>query len=343
MSNYKKLIFFIGKYDGPRNIMGEGTGEGHLVVYASLRGVLLNLVTAFRRRYKNHHIHVHFLSSHPLPIYQRIKAEIHAGLPTADVVILPHYAVLQLVNDGLTRPYESDEFRYYPRNFYSVDGGWAAIAVEPIGMIYNSNQLKTDEAPITSKELVDERWRGKVAMQYVTSFSEGMMGAYYLVALRRRMKERSWQDFLKGLAEKAEPVYYECLLHMSHAIARGEQSLGFPATLRKASMADAAEGGPVDTLTLLDLPDTACMRTMALLKHGRHPKTAELFFDFALSKEWQDEMGEKLDGMVPSRPGTITKYWVTRPLDAGIEYFPNEEEVSRLGEYVSVFRELGLK
>lgn len=321
----------------------EAEREGHLVIYASLRGVLLNLVTAFRRRYRDLHIHVHFLSSHPIPILQRVRAEVNAGLPTADVVIVPHYAVLQLVREELTRPYESDQFRYYPRTFYNVDGGWAALAIEPIGMIYNSGKLSATDLPVTSDELLDGPWRGKVATQYVTTFSEGMMGAFYLVALRRRMKESKWRDFLHGIAARLDPVYYECLLHMSHSIARGEQLIGFPATLRKASMADAAEGGPVDSLHLMDLPDLACMRTMCLIRGGKHPNAAELFFDFALSKEWQDEMGERLEGMVPSRPGTVTKYWVTKPLEQGLEYFPTAEEVERLEEYVSVFRELGLK
>jgi hypothetical protein len=54
-------------------------------------------------------------------------------------------------------------------------------------------------------------------------------------------------------------------------------------------------------------------------------------------------MGEKLEGMVPSRPGTVTKYWVTKPLQHGLEYFPVHEEVERLEEYVSVFRDLGLR
>jgi iron(III) transport system substrate-binding protein len=321
----------------------EAEREGHLVIYASLRGVLLNLVTAFRRRYKDLHIHVHFLSSHPIPILQRIRAEVAVGLPTADIAIVPHYAVLQLVKEGLTRTYDSSQFSYYPSSFYNIEEGWAALAIEPIGMIYNSGLLSAQDLPTTSDELFNESWRGKVATQYVTTFSEGMMGAFYLIALKRRMKESKWYDFLHGIATKLDPFYYECLLHMSHSIARGEQLIGFPATLRKASMADAAEGGPVDTLHLMDLPDLACMRTMCLIKAGKHPNAAELFFDFALSKEWQDEMGEKLEGMIPSRPGTVTKYWVTKPLQHGLEYFPVHEEVERLEEYVSVFRDLGLK
>lgn len=317
--------------------------EGHLVVYASLRGVILSLVTAFRRHYKNLHLHVHFLSSHPIPIYEKVKSEVNAGLSTADVVILPHYMVLQMAAEGLTRPYKSVEFRAFPREFYSEDGGWAAMAVEPIGMIYNAQQLKNDEVPLTSEELLDEKWSGKVATQSVTSFSEGMMGAYYLIALKRGMGEKRWMKFLEGLGSKVSPVTYECLLHMSHAIARGEQKIGFPATLRKASLADAAEGGPVETLQLLDLPDTASLRTMAVLKYGKHQNVAELFFDFALSREWQNEMGEKLDGMVPARPGVETRYWVSKPLTAGLTYFPTVDEVNHINEYVKVFREMGLR
>ncbi len=313
--------------------------EKHLVIYASLRGVLLNLVTSFRRKYKELPIHVHFFSSHPIPIYERVKAEISARLPTADVVIVPQYMILQMEQEGLLRDYRSPEFSAFPQGFYS-GGGWAAMAVEPI-VVVHSTGLKSS-LPTNSDDFTDSRWRGRMATQTVTSFSEGMMGAYFLVTLRREMGPGKWDTFLQRLSN-LKPVAYECLLHMTHALARGEQDLGFPATLRKASLADAVEPGGLGQVYLSDFPEMASFRTVALVRKGLHPNVADLFFDFALSKEWQMEMGEKLDGMVPARPGIETNYWVSNPLFHGFTYFPSKEEINHFDDYVTAFREAGLK
>jgi len=318
----------------------EAAKEGNLVLYASLRGVLLNLVTSFRTRYKELLTHVHFLSSHPLPIYERIKSEIRAGLPTADVVIVPQYLIMQMAKEGLLRAYRSEEFKFYETGFYG-EAGWGAMAVEPITMVHNSSVVT--QLPTTSDELTEARWRGKVATQALTTFSEGMMGAYYLVSLKRSMGQKKWNSFIERMASNVKPVAYECLLHMTHAVARGEQQIGFPATLRKASLADAVEAGGLEQLYIRDLPLEASFRTVALVGKGAHPRTAELFFDFALSKAWQDEMGEKLDGMVPARPGTTTNYWVSNPLTKGIDFFPSDEDVRSFPHFVDRFRELGLK
>lgn len=318
----------------------EAAKEKHIVIYASLRGVLLNLVSSFRKRYRHLPIHVHYFSSHPLPIYERIRNEISAGLPTADVVIVPHYLVLKMANEGLLREHYSHEFSHFPAGFFSEQNGWAAMAIEPISFVCNHSIGSI--RPSTFDELTEMRWRGKVATQTVTEFSEGLMGAYYLIALKKIVGKSKWESFLSRLCN-IDPVYYECLLHMTHALARGEQLIGFPATLRKASLADAIEEGELEQLYIKDMPQLACFRTIALLNNAKHPNVADLFFDFSLSEEWQKEMGLKLDGMVPSRPGIRTSYWISNPLTGGMIYFPGIDDVLALEEHVKIFKEIGLK
>jgi ABC-type Fe3+ transport system substrate-binding protein len=318
--------------------------EGTLVVYASLRGVLQDAVKAFRNKYEDLNLHVSYFSSHPVPIYEKVKAEVKNGIPTADVVIMPQYMLMMMAREGLLKSYESPEIRVFPKHVYdSKNHMWAAMAVEPTSVVYNNTKIKQQELPTTLDGLTDGKWIGKTALQSVTSFPEGKMAFYYLVALKRHLGERKWETFLKDFL-KTKPVSYECLLYMTHMLGLGQHIFGFPATLRKQGMGDdfarLREGG-VQPVPLADVPPAAICRTAGIVKKGPHQGAAELFFDFIMSAQWQAEMGRNLDGMVPARPGIVATYWVSQPLANGWLHYPNTEEVDREEEYLQVFRNLG--
>lgn len=318
--------------------------EGTLVVYASLRGVLQDAVKAFRDKYEDLNLHVSYFSSHPVPIYEKVKAEVKAGIPTADVVIMPQYMLMMMAKEGLLKNYESPELRIFPRNLYDYkEHMWAAMAVEPTGVVYNNTKIKEEELPTSLGELSHSKWTGRTAMQSVTRFPEGKMAFYYLLALRRHLGERKWETFLKDFL-KTKPVSYECLLYMTHMLGIGQHVFGFPATLRKQGMGDdfarMREGG-VQPVPLIDVPPAAICRCAGIVKKAPHHAAAELFFDFIMSSKWQAEMGRNLDGMVPARPGIVATYWVSQPMADGFLHYPNQQEVDREKEYLKLFNDLG--
>ena len=319
--------------------------EGNLIVYASLRGVLQDAIKAFRRKYEDLNVHASYYSSHPVPIYEKMKAEVKAGLQTCDVCIMPQYMQMQLAKEDMLREYASPPLKFLPENLYDAKATWAAMAVEPTGMVYNPTKVKGEDLPTTLDEFTDPKWQGKTAIQSVVSFPEGKMGFYYLIALKRILGESRWTEFITNLAKNIKPYTYECLLYMTHNMGLGQHTFGFPATLRKQGMGDdyahMREGG-VKPLVLRDLPPAAIARCAGITKHGKNRSAGELFFDFILSPEWQEEMGRNLDGMVPARPGTVTEYWVSQPLDKGFLHYPTPAEHEQEKEYIDVFRSLGL-
>lgn len=319
--------------------------EGNLVVYASLRGVVQDAVKAFRRKYEDLNVHVSYLSSHPVPIYEKIKAEVNAGIPTCDVAIMPQYMLMLMAKEDLLRQYDSPELKVFPPHLYDANATWAAMAVEPTGIVYNPTKVKVEDLPTTIDEFTDAKWAGQTAIQSVISFPEGKMGFYYLIALKRVLGENRWTEVIQNLANNVKPYTYECLLYMTHNMGLGKHTFGLPATLRKQGMGDdyahMREGG-VKPLILKDIPPAAIARTAGTTKHGKNKAAGELFFDFIMSREWQEEMGKNLDGMVPARPGTVTEYWVSQPLDKGFIHYPNGGELEKEREYIETFRSLGL-
>jgi len=257
------------------------------------------------------------------------------------MVILPHYLVLQMQREGLLRPYASNQTKTYPNEFYSL-GGWAAVTVEPTGIVYNPNKVNPDDLPTTVEELTDPKWKGKVAMQSLTEYPEGMLGFYYVLALKPHLGEDRWRSFLSNLAKNVNPDVFDCLALISRSIVKGDNHFGIPLTLRRVSLVDAAEG-KVEFLPLDDLPYMTSFKTVGLMKNGSNPNTAELFFDFALSKDFQEYIGQKISGELPARPGVKTSFWVTTPNVNPTYYFPKMDDVVNFQSYISEIRHLGLK
>ena len=358
--------------------------DGKLIIYASLRGVLQNSVKAFRKKYEHLNLHVEYISSHPVPIERRIEreAELFKDLPsdgdnrhiepgTADVVMMPQFMLIQMTNKGMLRECNSyikkTHLKLWPDIIKNEKATWAAMAVEPTGVVYNDalfNKLYADKGgldylPTTFDEYVDPKWsevNGKVgiagqkiqtshAIQSLVRFPEGKMGFYYLISLKEHIGESKWTELMKSMAKNVAPATYECLLHMTHNLGLGQHVFGLPATLRKQGMGDdysyMREGG-LKPLVLTDIPPSAIARCAGLTAAGKNKGAAELFFNFICSSDWQNELGRTLDGMVPARPGTVTEYWVSQALDKGFIHYPKEEHVKKEEEYVEEFKSLGL-
>lgn len=314
----------------------EAKKEGNLQVYApGSRGFLQGAVKAFRRKYEDLNLHVSYFASHPVRIYEQIKAEVKAGIPTSDVVIMPQYMLMQLAKEDMLREYDSPQLKALPRNLYDSKATWAAMAVEPTGIVYNPTKIGASDLPTTLDEFSDPQWRGKTAIQSLVSFPEGKMGFYYLIALRRILGESRWTEFIQNLARNIKPYTYECLVYMTRNLRLGQHIFCLPGTY------ECLMEGDVKPLVLADLPATAIASCVGLTNHGKNKAAAELFFDFILSPEWQEEMGRNFNWLVPARPGTVTEYWISQPLDKGFIHFPIQAELEG-NEYIEIFREYGL-
>lgn len=372
-------LYLVNMSDYLKELERDAKADGRLIIYASLRGVLQNSVKAFRKKYEHLNLHVEYISSHPVPIERRIEVEAEAfkdlneeGDPgTADVVIMPQFMLIQMTNKGLLREcipeIKRTHLKLWPNVIKDENATWAAMAVEPTGVVYNDALFKKlyadkgglDYLPTTFEEYTDPKWSeangkkviaGKTiesshCIQSLVRFPEGKMGFYYLIALKEHIGESRWTELMKRMANNVKPRTYECLLHMTHNLGLGQHVFGLPATLRKQGMGDdysyMREGG-LKPLVLTDIPPSAIARCAGLTAAGKNKSAGELFLNFIFSADWQDELGRTLDGMVPARPGTVTEYWVSQALDKGFIHYPKPEHVAKEKEYIEEFESLGL-
>src|SRR5579862_2913343 len=288
---------------------------------------------SFRAKYPDDHLHLVTFRDHPKQVFQRIKKEVESGEHSADIVIGPHWMILNLQLAGLLRPYDSPEFAEYKKEFYNARGAWCAMATSPVGLAYNTDHVKDGEAPTTLLGAVDEKWKGKLAFHEIVDNNEGQMGLTYLTVLQRVMGARRWDDFVGRLAEMA-PRTYECMPNMALNIGLGLSYLGLPATMSCIAYYFDIQNRPIKHRMPSDVPYlTTFAPSIGFLGKGEDLDWAERAFDFALSEDWQSRV-ESFGGKIPARRGLIpeTSY------RENTEYFPTLTDAAKIPEYRNILR-----
>jgi len=304
-----------------------------LTIYTSFSFLLDSFDLALRQKYKDYHFHIVTFRDHPARLLEQITKEAKVGVPTADLVIAPHWMTLDLQVRGLLRKYDSSEFGAFSKEFYDPKGAWAAMALSPVGLAYNTELVSEEESPKTIEQVLDDKWRNKLAVHSIIQNIEGRMGLAYLVTLKRIVGEKKWDEFIQRLSA-LKPKAYECMPEMALRVGMGEKHVGFPATLACISYYLDIQNRPVAFRQPQDIvPLVTFSPSIGLVKNGESPEIAEMAFDFALSEEWQNMIGG-FGGKIPARNGIAEE----GRIPDGATYFPTYDDVKQHSKYLQILR-----
>jgi ABC-type Fe3+ transport system substrate-binding protein len=304
-------------------------------VYTSFSFMLDTFDVSMRSKYPDDHLHLITFRDHPKMVYDRIVKEVEETGHSADIVIAPHWMVMNLYLKGLLRGYHSPEFSAYPENYYDERAGWCGMALSPVGMVYNTEMVDEKSAPDALAEVTDEKWSGKLAVHEITENKEGQMGLTYLTVLRQKMGEDAWSKFVREVFA-ARPTTYDCMPEMALNIGLGRSQLGFPATLSCVAYYLEIQNRPVKHKMPTDIPYMVTFApTIAILKDAETPEWAERAFDFGLSEEWQSRV-ESFGGKIPTRTGVPASSSV--PEDS--LYFPTVHDAEKIQETLALVRRI---
>ncbi|MGH6915438.1 MAG: ABC transporter substrate-binding protein, partial [Geminicoccales bacterium] len=81
--------------------------------------------------------------------------------------------VAQWAKEGVLTRYDSPEFAHYPAEFV-IEGYAAPTSGEPMAIAYNSEMVSAEEAPQTWEDLLDPKWKGKLALTDAASASSAL-------------------------------------------------------------------------------------------------------------------------------------------------------------------------
>lgn len=249
--------------------------EGSVVVYGSVVPQSMQINKGFEKKYG---IRVDYWRADSTNIMDRALTEWRAGRPGFDVLEGSRAPQIIMKKEGLFASYIPPSSEKFLERFKEKDALMIPWRSLPIGILYNTELVKTGEAPKSWDDLLEMKWRGLISMPDPSQHSTT---ASFLWNLRKIMGER-WLDFAKALA-KQKPQLVGALAPVTDAVIRGEARVGITYIKYVKQYK-----GPTDYVSMDQyLSDPNYMSAGA---KARHPNAAKLYIEYGCSLEGQTAM-----------------------------------------------------
>jgi ABC-type Fe3+ transport system substrate-binding protein len=223
--------------------------------------------------------------------------------------------------------YASPEGKSFPEEFKDPQGWWIAVDAVTRILAYNTKMVGTHEVPKSFADLLDPKWKGKMALP--TRQTD------WFHAVLRVMGEEKGIEYMKKLA-KQEISFHTGKTLITQLLSAGE----FPiAIVVNASNVETAKrkGAPVEWVGIE--PVAISSGPIVVMAHASNPNTARLFVDFMLSKEGQKIVVSRnrvsLRPDVPPNPPRLVQ---------GLKFIhPDPILIEKMQYYTKMYQDIFLK
>lgn len=258
--------------------VGAGKKEGKVVIYGTMvPKVMAEIEKGFEAKYG---IKIEYWRADATKVIDRVLTEWRSGRPAFDVVIGARGAIALGKSDNVYAKFSPAAAAKFPSKYRDPDGQLTAWRVTPVGVLYNTDMVKSADAPKTLDDLLDSRWSGKISMP---DPSRHASTAQYLWNLEQVKKEK-WMDFVKALA-KQKPLLVESYSTVPTTIVRGESALGITYIQYTVQTKGPINFAPIDKV-FAD-PSDAALSAKAI-----NPNAGKVFIDYLCSPEGQKRVAD---------------------------------------------------
>ena len=252
--------------------------EGRVVIYGTVVPQVMTLIEkGFAAKYG---IKTEYWRADATKVTDRVLTEWRAGKPGFDVVIGARGPLSLAKADGVYAKFNPAVTAKFPAKFKDKDGQLIAWRVTPVGVLYNTELVKPNDAPKSLDDLLDARWQGQISMP---DPSRHASTAQYLWNLQQ-IKGPKWMEFVKALANQ-KPMLVESYSTVPNTIVRGETSIGITYIQYAGQTKGPINFAPV-TQIFAD-PSDAAMSAKAA-----NGNAAKLFIEYLCSPEGQQKVAE---------------------------------------------------
>lgn len=299
--------------------------EGEVAFYNGTFGDTIGaqLVGRFQAQYPR--VKVTLLRATAQVVFQRLLQDRQAGLRNCDVFSssdISHFDQLQKQKRLMDwTPPNAANLREAFRDLY-VEGQYYPALISMATLAYNSSKVPADDAPRKWTDLLDPKWKGKVAIGH-PGFS-GYAGTWAVL-----MTELYGDSFIPRLARN-DPLVGRSSNDAVTQLNSAERIVaGVPLYV---ALESAARGNPIKVVYPSDGALLMCS-PIAALADAPHPAAAKLFLDWFLGPENSrllvTQFAEPLNTAVPPAPGQkpIDEVKTLRPkLEAIVRGIPQVTE-----------------
>ena len=252
--------------------------EGSLTWYIShYSGELAQEVArAFTEKYPG--VTVNVVRTTAQVAFQRLSQDLNAGVANCDVfgsTDIGHYIGLEKKNVFATYKPENAAKLSEAFKRFTKEGLWYPTAAGLIMITYNSKELKEADVPKNWPDLLDPKWKGKIAVGH-PGFS-GYVGTWVV-----QMRKLYGWDFFKKL-EKNKPHIGRSINDTVTMLNSAERVVA--AGPDQTTLESAARGNPV-AITYPTDGSILMVSPSAIMKNAPRPNAAKLFVEFLLGPEY---------------------------------------------------------
>jgi iron(III) transport system substrate-binding protein len=235
---------------------------------------------------------------------------------------------------GLVGRYMPKQAESFPAETKEKDGHWAAIYTLYLTTGYNSDLVKDEDAPKTYEDLLDPKWKGKMAWSDIRSVSGP--GAF-IGNILQVMGEEKGMDYLKKLAQqKITGIPSNQRVVLDQVIA-GQYSIGLM-IYNHHTVISREQGAPVKSVKMQPL--LGHLGIVALAANAPRPNAAKLFLEYISSEEGQKIVSNAY--YPPSRPDVPPRDPSTSPATAHFKATVMTPEMTEapLARWLKIYDEL---
>jgi iron(III) transport system substrate-binding protein len=312
--------------DRQQRLIEGAKQEGRVTYYSGMivNQALRPLTAAFQKKYP--FIKMTHWRGDSEDILTRVSAELRASNLVADVIEGTGVGELA-VQAGLAQPVWSPQLADIPDFMRDPRRLWAPTRMSYFGIAYNTRLVAAGTAPKTYEDLLDPKWKGKMAWPALTPVGAPL----FVTNLRLSWGEDKTMAYLQRLRTQGIVNFGAGNPRtLVDRVIAGEYPIALQ-IFAHHPLISAGKGAPV-TAQLLP-PVASASGALVVPKGSRHPHAALLLMDFLLSKEGQDILATaeylpvrrdvdpvaQIAPIVPSRAGVTENFITPENLNAYTE------------------------
>ena len=328
------LLLISGRaYAVDQALIDAARKEGSVVWYSTLivNQIVRPMVAAFEAKYPG--IKVEYSRASSSDVALKIANEARAGRVQSDLFDGSN-TVFLLRDSRLVAPYTPEAVKDWPAELKSKDGTWTGLNLFYWTAAYNTNLVKPEDVPKTYADLLDPKWKGKIAWTYDPT-PGGPPGFVHNIV--STMGQEKGMEYLRAFA-KQEPVTIPGAQRvvLDHVIS-GEYPLCVMILNNHAAISIKA-GAPVKWLKMEPLLST--MSLVSITANGPHPNAARLMVEFMLSQEGQKIMAA--NDYIPAHPNVAASSPDLKPQTGGftVNLVPPEMARDDNEKWTAIYKDL---
>jgi len=267
-----------------QKVLEDGArAEGTLVIYSGMivNQLLRPLTEAFEKKYP--FIKTRYWRGDGNQVVVKVLAELQANALVADLVEGSGMSGA-VGGTKFVLPFYSPLFEALPKQDIASDRTWAATRLRYIGLGYNTGFVSRTEAPKTYDDLLDPKWRRKMAWNASSDASGALVTITTLLATWGEAKSDA---YLAKLAHQEITPLMVSNRQVVDQMILGEYWIGVGISAHHPIIS-AGRGAP--SATVLFDPVPSLIDCIQVVKGVKHPHAAMLFVDFILSTQGQRMM-----------------------------------------------------